>query len=115
MTKLDEAKLNLKTVLEKLDSSIEKGHLSSDPEQVDKNLRNQLKSLEEQKLDLEKSLKDKDEEIEYLREENIKLQAGLGERDDKIFKLKSSNDEALERVDAILGETKSYLSNKGYL
>ncbi len=110
MNKLDEAKINLKSVLERLEKSVElnlkekKGTLASE-------VSGKMKEIEQENVKLLTQIKDKSEEIEYLRENNSKLQAQLGEMQQENINLNDKNKKAIKKVDTIIGEVKSYMMN----
>lgn len=110
MNKLNEAKSNLKSVLERLEKVVEKNLLEKEGTLASE-VSNKMKTLQKTNSELESDLGDKDDEIKYLREENSKLQAELGEIQQQNFKLQNKNTQAVKKVDAIIGEVKTYMSN----
>jgi chromosome segregation ATPase len=109
MNNLDQAKHNLKSVLNRFESTIEKLSKESKGE-IASEVANRINKLTEENKKLNSDLKDKIEEIEYLREQNHKLQAKVGQEQQTLFDLKSKNNEAAERVNSIIGEVRGYLS-----
>lgn len=112
MNKLDEAKINLKKTIEKLEKAVDKKliHKKDTPalEVVKK-----MKSLQEDLSKTQTELDDKKDEINYLREQNSELQAKVGEAQHESFVLESKNRETSEKVDRIIMQVKSYLVDKG--
>lgn len=112
MSKLDEAKINLKSVLERLEKALDNALKSTAPqneEEISK-LRNDFISLRESNNKLKLEFEDKISEIKYLREENYRLQAEAGELKDSNIKLQAKNNEAIRRVDMIIDEFKNYVT-----
>ncbi len=115
MSKLNEAKINLKSVLEKLEKALDialKNTGEQNGEEFSK-LKNEVISLQQENNKIKTDLDDKLSEIKYLREENYRLQADLGEIKDSNIKLQAKNNEALRRVDMIIGEFKNYVATHG--
>ncbi len=113
MSKLDEAKLNLKKVLERLENAVEvnlKSNTNVNGQELEK-LRLEKSNLTAQQQEIKAELEDKLAEINYLREENFRLQAQIGEEQEKSIKLSAKNSEATRRVDLIISEFRNYISN----
>ncbi len=113
MNKLDEAKTNLKMVLERLEKSIDDNLKGNNPAlfQEIESLKKSNQSLSLEVLTLKREIDDKISEIIHLREENFNIQAELGQEREKSFKLEAKNSEASRRVDMIITEFKNYISN----
>ncbi len=99
MSKLDEAKINLKSVLERLEKALDNALINTSPKNQEEVsiLKSEVESLESGNKEFKLDIEDKKAEIAYLREENMKLQA--------------KNGEAVRRVDSIIMEVKNYLTN----
>lgn len=110
MNKLDEAKVNLKSVLERLDKVVDK-NLQEKHGTLASEVSNKMKVLEEESSKAKSEIKDRDDEMKYLREENSRLQAELGKIQQKNFQLQNKNNQAVKKVDAIIGEVKTYMSS----
>lgn len=112
MNKLDEAKINLKSVLKRLEEVVDaKLAEGADKGSLATEVADRIKTLEGDILNLNNDIKDKKEEMDHLREENSKLQAEIGQIQQQNFKLQNKNAQALKKVDNIIGEVKSYMSN----
>ena len=103
MSKLEEAKSNLKNVLDKFEKVVEENLLQKEGTLASE-VNNRIQTLESE-------VKDKGDEITYLREQNSELQAQVGEIQQQNFKLQNKNQQAVKKVDAIIGEVKSYMNN----
>jgi predicted nucleic acid-binding Zn-ribbon protein len=112
MNKLDEAKINLKKTLEKLEKAIDKRIISS-KSTVAIEVMNKINSLQEEVNTVSHLLNDKKDEIEYLREQNSELQAMIGLEQQKNFSLEAKNRETARRIDEIIGEVKNYMKDRG--
>ncbi len=112
MNKLDEAKINLKKTIEKLEKAIDRSlvHSKNSPaiEVVKK-----VQTLQEDLGKLTTELSDKKDEIEYLREQNSELQAKIGEAQHQSFVLEGKNRETSEKIDKVINQVKLYLVDKG--
>lgn len=114
MSKLDEAKTNLKSILERLEKALDtalKNTSSPNIEELTK-LRQENETLKMENSKLKIEFEDKISEIKYLREENFRLQADLGELNENNIKLQAKNSEAVRRVDMIIGEFKNYITKE---
>jgi len=112
MNKLDEAKINLKNTLERLEKVVSK-KLVHKKDSVALDSFNKVKALEAETAQLQTTLKDKKDEINYLREQNSELQAKMGEAQHKTFQLESKSRETADKIDKVIIEVKSYLVEKG--
>ena len=116
MNKLDEAKVNLKSVLQRLEEVVEsKINSIENTSDQDNEKTQELSDLKSKLEGLEKKVSDYEDEINYLRENNFKLQARLGEEQEIASKLKYKNQEASQKVDSVISEVKTYLENQGGL
>jgi len=110
MNKLDEAKINLKTVLNRLETLVEAKLQNFDQIQINNEVVEKISSLEKQIENLKVDLKEKEDEINYLREQSHELQAEIGIERERNFKLQQKNNEAAKKVDEIIGEVRTYLA-----
>ena len=70
MNKLDEAKINLKTVLNRLEKLVESKLQQADQVHVDQEIISKIAQSEQKISELNNLLNEKDDEINYLREQN---------------------------------------------
>ncbi|MDX1949965.1 MAG: hypothetical protein SFT90_05640 [Rickettsiales bacterium] len=113
MNKLDEAKTNLKMVLDRLEKSIQDNLKSNNAALIAdfENLKKANQNYSLEILKLKASLDDRNSEINHLREENFQIQAELGKERERSVKLEAKNNEASRRVDMIISEFKNYITN----
>ncbi len=111
MNKLDEAKLNLKKTIEKLEKAVDTKLVHSKNSPAVEAI-NKIKSLNDEVGNLSKTLDDKKDEINYLREQNSELQARIGEEQHKAAQLEAKNRQTAEKIDNVIGRVQSYLSGK---
>jgi hypothetical protein len=111
MNKLDEAKINLKKTIERLEKVVEaKLIVSKNSPAVE--VMNKMKTLQDDMSKLTTDLDDKKDEITYLREQNAELQAKVGEEQQKAFQMEAKNRETANRIDVVMLKLQSYLSEK---
>ncbi len=114
MNKLDEAKLNLKKTVERLEKAIDKKLVHSlNTPAIE--VMNKVKSLQEEVGRLSTEVDDKKDEITYLREQNAELQAKVGEEQHKSFQMESKNRETAAKIDQVIGKVQTYLVDKGLI
>ncbi len=112
MNKLDEAKINLKKTIERLEKAVDKKLI----QQKDTPALEVAKKMQGLQDDLSKKLtelEDKKDEINYLREQNAELQAKIGEAQHESFVLESKNRETADKIDRVISQVKNYLTDKG--
>jgi chromosome segregation ATPase len=112
MNKLDEAKINLKKTIEKLEKAVDKKliHAKNSPAVE---VLNKVNALQDEVNKLSQEVDDKKDEINYLREQNAELQAGIGEEQHKTFQLENKNRETAKKIDQVIVRVQSYLVEKG--
>lgn len=109
MNKLDEAKINLKNTINRLEAAIDKKLV------VTKNspaaeVMGKLKLLQDEVNKLSHDVDDRNDEIKYLREQNSELQAQIGKEQNKAFELESKNRETAKKIDSVIYQVQSFLS-----
>jgi phage shock protein A len=115
MNKLDEAKINLKNTLERLDSVVAKRLQHANSNSTAAEVARRIQLLEQEIINLKSTLDDKNDEMNYLREQNSELQAKVGEAQHQNFVLESKNREAAEKFENVINKMKSYLLEKGVI
>jgi chromosome segregation ATPase len=114
MNKLDEAKINLKEVMDRLNRAVDKKliHSKNTPALE---VAKKVQALQEDLGKVNSELDDKKDEINYLREQNSELQAKIGEAQHESFVLESRNRETSEKIDRVITQVKSYLVERNLL
>jgi predicted nucleic acid-binding Zn-ribbon protein len=111
MNKLDQAKLNLKSVLKRLEEVVEK-ELSSNSAGSDGLTQEEILKLQKNLSESEKKVKNNEEEILYLRETNHKLQAKLGDKEKKLDNIEAAKSNAADKVDSIIKRIRGLVDDK---
>ena len=114
MNKLDEAKINLKEVMERLNKAIDKSLIVSKNSTVAA-ATTKMQGLQEELAKLHTEIDDKKDEINYLREQNSELQAKIGEAQHESFVLESKNRETSEKIDKVISQVKHYLGERNLI
>ncbi len=112
MNKLDEAKINLKKTIEKLEKAVDKKLVVTKSTPA-LEVMNKVKALQDEVSKLTTEVDDKRDEIIYLREQNAELQASVGEEQHKSIQLETRNREIADRVDRVIVQVQSYMAGKG--
>ena len=112
MNKLDEAKINLKKTIEKLEKAVEK-KLIQQKDTPALEVAKKMQGLQEDLSKATSELDDKKDEISYLREQNAELAAKIGEAQHESFVLESKTRETADKIDRVIIQVKSYLVEKG--
>jgi len=112
MNKLDEAKINLKKVIERLEATVDKKLVVTKGSPAAE-VMDRIRSLQEEVGKLSTEVDDKKDEIKYLREQNADLQAQVGEEQHKSFQIESRNRETVQKIDKVIVQVQSYLVGKG--
>ncbi len=112
MNKLDEAKINLKKTIERLEAAVDKKLIVTKNSPASEVMA-KLGGLQEEVNKLSTDLDDKKDEIKYLREQNSELQAQVGEERHKTFQIESKNRETAQKIDSVIVKVQSYLVEKG--
>ena len=110
MSSLDEAKLNLKKSLNRLEGVVNKKLSVIRENGVNEVIQTENEAIKKESEGLKSKLREANEEINYLRELNHKLQAKIGLEQERVGKLHQKNTEAAKKVDEIISDVKSYLS-----
>lgn len=112
MNRLDEAKINLKKTIERLEVAINKKLVVSKNSPAAE-VMNKMKGMQEELSKLTTDIDDKKDEISYLREQNAELQAQIGLEQNKAFQLESKNRETAQKIDSVITRFQSFLVDKG--
>jgi chromosome segregation ATPase len=110
MNKLDEAKINLKNSLARLEKIIEERSKTNVLNDISAELQEKINQLEVKLEEYKNVVKEREDEILYLREQNHQLQAQIGFEQEKSTKLQQKNFDVAKKVDEIIFQVKSYIS-----
>ena len=110
MNNLNEAKRNLKTVIDRFELALEQ-LLASGQNSTALDVSKKITELQSKNIEFQKTLTEKEDEITYLREQNMELQAKVGKEQEVNFQLLSKNNQAIQKVDNLINEFSEYVES----